>query len=184
MARTTCLQIKEKNGCYRDLFTGAEELPHFWLMLIENEHIESLRKRYREAELNQWHKETVDTDIKINKDAAITNAIKRRNYIYRLYGEELLGFYDQWIAFIKHQQLADGIIYLDLLGQLERHTDPDAFLDRLNEILLSLAFYQPTFFPTLGETSGWQSANEDCFAAFSRYYKTCLVIENSLKAIG
>lgn len=155
------------------LFEGNNSLAHFWLLLLNEEDIESVRRLYRDAYLPGNEDAETDTDIRISKDAALENAGRNRNYISRVY-PDLLPYYDEWVTYLRRQPSADNTIFVDLVQIAGFYDNPDAFLDSIIAFYKKVAQQQPVFENTLPETTGWDTTSEGAFAAVSADYRDLL----------
>lgn len=170
MGNRSYLIINKPGKPQEILFEGNNSLAHFWLLLLSETDVESVRGKYRKAYLPGSEDIETDTDIKINKDTALENARHHRDYIVQVY-PGLLSYYDEWTSYIRLQPSDDNKLFVDFVQIAGFYDNPDAFLDSLAGFYKKVAQRQPAFENTLSDTTGWDGTSDKAFATISAGYR-------------
>ncbi|MBO9153826.1 hypothetical protein ACFOTA_16520 [Chitinophaga sp. GCM10012297] len=170
MGNRSYLIINKPGKPQEILFEGNNSLAHFWLLLLSEADIEGIRGKYRKAYQPGSEDVETDTDIKIDKDTALENAGRNRDYIAQAY-PGLLPYYDEWTAYIRLQPSEDNTLLVDLVQIAGFYNNPDEFLDSLAGFYRKVAQRQAVFESTLSDTTGWDGTSDKAFASISAGYR-------------
>jgi len=168
MKNCSYIFARQSNGDQAKLFEGKHQLPFFWLMLLNNEDIETYRKKISNDAANPE-----DATMVLDKLQAIMRAAARRDYV-KQHMITCLQLFDDWLYYLQISDFSDMKIYIDLFHIGSNYKNINEFCDSMLKAVFCFdEDIEAWNEETIAATCGYESRNNNTklFSDFSKAYR-------------